>query len=97
MPVVDTRYEHHRMTPLRIAVAIVLAVILLTVAWMLYTRNRDADAPVRPTTQTRPDDRANITPGDSVTQEGDETSDTNPSSSGTGNNTTLNQDGVGVQ
>lgn len=86
----STSEENHKIHPVRIIIAIILGIILLTIAAVLYNKNQKADAPIQPTTETRPNSIQNTPPNGSVTQDGDETSDTTPSSSGTGNNTLTN-------
>lgn len=75
MPVIETRTEHHMSTP-RIIIAAILATLLIIAAVMLYNKNKTAEAPAQSTTQTQPNNAENTPPTGSVTQDGNETSDT---------------------
>lgn len=96
MVVIDNRIERPRRT--KLILATILAAALLGLAWFIYSSNETADAPAQSTTETRPNNAENTppSPDGSVTEQGNETEDTTPSSSGTGNNTTLNPN-PGVQ
>jgi hypothetical protein len=83
--------HHHKMSPVRIAIAIILAIVLLTTAGILYSNSRSNTAQSRPATNGSPHNSHNTPPGNSVTQGGNPADDTTPNPNGTGNNTTLNQ------
>jgi hypothetical protein len=83
--------EHHRMSPLRIVIAVILAALLLAIATVLYQRNHTAEAPAQSTTETRPDNSNNTPASNSVTNGGNPADDTTPNPTGTGNNTYLAQ------
>ncbi|HSH18703.1 MAG TPA: hypothetical protein VK978_04960 [Candidatus Saccharimonadales bacterium] len=89
------------MSRARMLIALLLALALIAIAGILYTITRSADAPAQSTEDTRPGSSQNVPPSSngSVTQDGEETSDTTPSSSGTGANNYMSQDagGEGIQ
>jgi hypothetical protein len=83
--------ENQRLHPARKIIALVLAIVLISIAWTLYARNHHAPAPAQSTNQSNPNSSRNTPPGGSVTQGGDPSQDTTPNPNGTGNNTTLSQ------
>lgn len=95
---VDRATAHSASRRARVVIALLLAVILLVVAGLIYASRQTVEAPVQSTTETRPNSAQNIPPSSdgSVTQDGDETDPTTPSSTGTGANNYLSEEQGGV-
>jgi cytoskeletal protein RodZ len=81
-----------RMNRTRVIAAIVIALILLAIAWFFYQSKQTTEAPSRSTTETRPNTEENIpdSSDNSVRQDGDASSPTTPSPTGTGDNNMQN-------
>ena len=85
----------------RLIIPLIIGLLLLAGAWFVFAANRTSEAPARSTTESRPNSSQNTPPGNgqSVTQDGDESTPTTPSSTGTGANNQLSEEagGTGAQ
>jgi negative regulator of sigma E activity len=84
-------HDDRRMGALRISIAVALAIVLIILAVTLYAKNHHAQAPAKSTFQTQPNNSKSTPSSGSVTNGGDQSQDTVPSSSGTGSNAQVSQ------
>jgi 4-amino-4-deoxy-L-arabinose transferase-like glycosyltransferase len=75
--------DTHRIHPVRIVLAVLIGIILLTIALLLYRHNHQLPVPTQPTNQMNPNSSQNTPPANSVQHGGNSFQDTTPSSNGT--------------
>jgi hypothetical protein len=87
------KYTNGKLTGARIFSLILIAIVLVIIAWVVYSQTREVDAPANSTTESQPNsDQNSPGPGNnSVTQGGNQEDPATPSPSGTGANTILSR------